>query len=481
MQFLDYTVLALYFCALLFIGYRSNKRQNDVDDYYVGGRSIGKFPLAALWMSSWVGGAAIVGSADKSFEVGVSSFWYSLSIFCGFIIFGIVGAARIKAMGDKHHHLTYADLIEQRYDSRTRIVSTLTTVAAYMGYIAGQLLGAAQIIAAISDIPLGWAFIIATTVTIGYTSIGGFFAVEKTDRFQALLVIIGISAVTVPLTWNELGGLHRLTTELPPEMYDWGNWGWGTILAMTTSMILTFFTSQDSYTRCYAAQDGNIARTGTLYAALAALAISASICFLGMSSKVLYPDGAGGAAALVNLIMNLLPIGLKGLLLVAILSAIMSTADTCILCASANLTRDIYQRYVNPDVSKEKILRMGIASSVIVGVTGALVGWYFKDVMALLIMAYTFNSAGMFIPTIAVFFWKRATAEGAFWSMSLALATVAAWYVGQAVLPESGLFAIDPVWPGLLVSASVFFALPLVQENGQAKAVAMAEARRESA
>ncbi|MFW5488851.1 MAG: sodium:solute symporter family protein [Desulfovibrio sp.] len=459
MQFVDYAVLVAYFCALLFIGYRGNKKHTGAEDYYVGGRSQGALSLMALWMSSWVGGAAIMGSAEKSFSMGITFLWYPLSMFCGFIIFGLTFAGRIKRLGDKYSHITYPDLIEQRYDSRTRIVSTVTTILAYIGYTASQLLGAAHIINSITGLGLGLAFVVATSVTILYTSVGGFFAVERTDRFQALLMILGLTVVAVPLTLNDLGGFSRLTTELPDSYFQMGTWGWGTIAAMFISMVLTFFTSMDGYTRCYAAKSERSARNGTLLAAFFVLVVSGSICFLGMSSKVLFPNAAGGTTALVTLIIKLFPVGLKGLILVAILSAIMSTADTCILCASANLTRDIYHRYINPNAPQKRILRLSMVSSFVVGITGALIGWYSKDIMALLIMTFTVNSAGLFVPTVGVFLWKWASARAAFWSMTLSLVVVVAWYVGQALFPLNPLLAVDPVWPGLLMSVGVFFTL----------------------
>ena len=419
----------------------------------------------ALWMSSWVGGAAIMGSAEKSFSMGITFLWYPLSMFCGFIVFGLTFAARVKRLGDKHRHITYPDLIEQRYDSRTRIVSTVTTILAYIGYTASQLLGAAHIITSITGLTLGMSFVVATSVTIVYTSMGGFFAVERTDRFQALLMLLGVTVVAVPLTLNALGGVSRLTTELPASYFEMGTWGWGTIAAMFISMVLTFFTSMDGYTRCYAAKSERSARNGTLLAAFFVLVVSGSICFLGMSSKVLFPNASGGTSALVTLIISVFPLGLKGLILVAILSAIMSTADTCILCASANLTRDIYQRFVNPNASQKKILQLSILSSFLVGITGALIGWYSKDIMSLLIMTFTINSAGLFIPTVGVFLWKWASARAAFWSMSLSLLVVVGWYICQAVLPDSGLLSIDPVWPGLLVSIGVFFTLAIKEHR----------------
>ncbi|MBG0790057.1 MAG: sodium:solute symporter family protein [Desulfovibrionaceae bacterium] len=461
MEPVDYIVLALYFCTLLVIAVYANKKQKTTEDYYVGGRGVGTLPLAALWMSSWVGGAAIMGTAEKSFEIGISSLWYPLSMFSGFIFFALIFAGRIKLLGDRHRHITYPDLIEQRYDTKVRLVSTVTTILAYVGYTASQLLSAAHIITSITGIELGYSFIVATAVTVIYTSLGGFFAVEKTDRFQTLLVIVGVSAVATPLTWNALGDASRLGAELPADFFQFGSWGWGAIVAMFISMVLTFFTSMDSYTRCFAARSVRSARNGTLLAALIVLCLSVSICFLGMSARILIPDGTDGSSTLIRLIMYVFPAGVKGLMLVTILSAIMSTADTCILCASANLTRDVYQRFVNPDAPQARVMRISICSSILVGVVGALVGWYSKSIINLLIMTFTINSAGLFLPTLGVFFWKRASSRAAFWSMSVSLVTVIAWYLGRGAFPDNALFAIDPVWPGLLASALLFFPLSL--------------------
>ena len=476
MAVVDYCVLALYFVGLLYIGYAANKKQNDIDDYYVGGRNVGTLSLMTLWLSSWVGGASIVGTAEKSYQVGISSLWYTCSLFVGFLVFAWTFAGRVKKLGDKHNHLTYPDIIEQRYDSKARMMSTITTILAYIGYVASQLLSAAFIINSITGLSTGMSFLIATTVTIVYTAIGGFFAVERTDMIQAFLVFFGLSMIAVPLTGYHLGDISTLVDKLPAEHFGIGSWGWGTIAALFCSTVMTFFTSMDSYTRCYAAKDARSARNGTVLAGLLVLVISGSICFLGMSAKAIIPETDGGTTALIALIMYLFPAGIKGLMLVAILSALMSTADSCILVASANITRDIYQRFINPDASEKKILRLSIMSTAAVGISGALIGWFFKDVMSLMLMTFTVNSAGLFIPTIGIFLWKWATPRAAFWSMSLSLVTVVGWYIGQAVAPDASWFAIDPLWPGLAVSVGVFFSLSFARKRAGNMASAALEA-----
>lgn len=87
--------------------------------------------------------------------------------------------------------------------------------------------------------------------------------------------------------------------------------------------------------------------------------------------------------------------------------------------------------------------------------------WYIGDIIGLLFMAFTINSASLFLPTLGAYFWKRSTERAAFWSIALSLATVLTWYLGRECLPGVALFSIDPVWPGLALSAVLFFSLSL--------------------
>ena len=105
--------------------------------------------------------------------------------------------------------------------------------------------------------------------------------------------------------------------------------------------------------------------------------------------------------------VELFPHGLKGLVLIGVLSAIMSTADISVLTGSASLTKDIYQRYFHPEASEKTLMRVGLAASLLVGVLGAVFGWFTQDIMNILLITFTINSAGLFLPTIGAFFWKK--------------------------------------------------------------------------
>lgn len=200
----------------------------------------------------------------------------------------------------------------------------------------------------------------------------------------------------------------------PASFFDLGAWGWPTIAALGLSTVMSFFHEQVSYTAAIAAKDARTRRTGTIYAAVLVLIIAGASTFLGMAGKLILPDLASSNNVIAALVVELFPHGLKGLVLIGVLSAIMSTADISVLTGSASLTKDIYQRYFHPEASEKTLMRVGLAASLFVGVLGAVFGWFTQDIMNILLITFTINSAGLFLPTIGAFFWKKSCSAGAF-------------------------------------------------------------------
>ncbi|QRN86386.1 sodium:solute symporter family protein [Clostridia bacterium] len=450
MSFIDSTIIVVYLVVLLCVGVYANKRQNDMVDYYVAGKSAGVFSITSLWLSSWIGGAAIMGCSAKAFEMGITAMWFVGANAIGCLLFAFTFSGIIKRIGDNLNQLTYPDFIESRYDSRSRVIATITTIVAYIAYTSSQLVAAGSILHILTGLDLGWSFVIATIIIVVYTSIGGFKAVTYTDWIQFILLIVGVVLVGVPLVTSQMGGISAIGT-LPDSYFDIGAWGWPTIISMTVAQIFTFYTSMDSYTRCFAAKDEKTAVKGTVYAAIGIVIIALSTTYLGLAAKVLMPNFEAGNSLLTTLIIRSYPVGIKGLALVGILSAVMSTADICILTASANVTNDIYKRYINKNASQRVLLKVGIASSLVIGTFSAIMAWKMMDIINILFVAFTINSAGLFVPTILGVFWKKGTSRASFISMTLSLVTVLVWY-GASSLGLAGIFSAPPLWPGLAVS-----------------------------
>lgn len=226
-------------------------------------------------------------------------------------------------------------------------------------------------------------------------------AVVFTDWVQVALLLAGV-VLGVPFAAKAMGGLDAVAV-LPESYFDIGAWGWPTIIAFCLSTVMSFYTTMDSYTRCMSAKTPAAAKKGGLLAAVVILPIALCATYEGMAAKVIMPELPQGMNAMTGLILNTFPVGIKGLVIVGILAAIMSSADIAIITGSANITRDIYQRYIDKNVSEKTTMRLGFASSLLIGLVAALLAWYEQDIMNVLLITFTILSAGLFVPTVMGF------------------------------------------------------------------------------
>lgn len=413
MDIIDIIIILAYLGFMLYLGFYVSKKQKNMEDFYLGGKRIGTFSMMCLWLSSWVGGASIIGTAANAYSMGITAFWYVGAMCFGFAIFGLTFTKLIKKVGDKFSHITYPDLIEDRYDSRCRIVSIITTILANIAYNAGQLVAAGSILYTFTGWNISFCIILSAIIVSIYTATGGLLAVTYTDVSQTIL-IVGSLIIAAPFVYDASGGLTNLQSQLPQSYFDIGAWGTSMILGLIVSITLTFFTSMDSYTRCFAAKDEKAARNGTLLAILGTGGIAFTATYLGMAGKVIFPNLADASSILPKLISDLLPIGIKGIMLIGIISALMSTSDISTLTASANITRDIYQRFINPSADDKTLLKMSALSSIFIGILSTIMALKMMNIVNILYIAFTINSAGLFLPTISIFFWKRGHSKSAF-------------------------------------------------------------------
>lgn len=468
MKLLDLAIILIYLVSMLFVGIYANRKQKSMEDYYVAGRQSGAFPIMCLWMSAWIGGASITGTASKAYDMGITAVWYVLIIVIGMILFAVIMTKPVKRISDRMQSITFPDFIESRYDSKTRLATTVTTIIAYIAYSASQFVAGAAILHALVGWPMWVCFVATTAVIVLYTSIGGFLAVIYTDMAQMLLLVLGIVCLAVPISINLMLKDGLSFSALPENFFDLGAWGWPTIIALGVSTVFSFFTSMDSYTKVFSARDEHTAYKGMMLAAATGIVIALASTFLGLFSRLALPNLASSSGCLASLIMEKFPTGVKGIVLVAILSAIMSTGDVSVLTASSNITRDIYQRYINPAASDKRLMRLSIISSVLIGAVSALFAWYKQDIVDVLFIAFTINSAGLFLPTVCGLFWKRSNSAAACTSIVSALVISVIWFAGSA-LTDWAVFRIDALWPAFIVSAVLFLIITLTGKQSEAE------------
>ena len=462
----DAIIIVVYFAVMAVMGIIAYRRNKTSEDFFVAGKSMGTFSLAAMWLSSWIGGSSIVGTSTDAYNLGVTGGWYVTILAVGCAVFGLTFSKVTKTLGDKLKNITYPGLIMSRYDRVSSDIVIICYFLANVGFLASQLVAMGSMLTTITGWSASTCFIISTVITIAYSAIGGLMAIKYTTWIQFILIVLGTVVLGIPLSAKAMGGFSQLQT-LPPEWFDIGRRGWPTILALGVSSVFSFFTSMDSYTRCFAAKNERVARDGALWAGLGVFFIAIGATIMGMAAKVLLPELPEGSSAYAALVAKFFPVGISGLVLVGVFAAIMSTGVVCVNCCSANISVDIYKERIKPDAPDRSVMVLGIISSLLVGVVGALLAWWKYDIIELLLLAFTFQASALFFPTVFGVLWKKPTAKASSVSMIVSLAVVLLWLVGDG-FGWGGIFTIDALWPGLLSSGVVFFAMTLAGKPTEA-------------
>ena len=191
---------------MLLLGLLAMRKNKSTDDYFVAGNQLGTFSLAAMWMSSWICGASIVGTATDGYNLGISGGWYVFILAIGTFLFGMTFTKLVKRLGAKLKDITYPALITSRYDNRTGILVIVCTFLAGIGFLASQLVALASMLATMTGWDVFTCFIIGTVVTVAYSAIGGILAITYTTWVQFILIILGTVVLGIPLSAKAMGG-----------------------------------------------------------------------------------------------------------------------------------------------------------------------------------------------------------------------------------------------------------------------------------
>ena len=416
---LDWGVIGLYFLAIVRITwYCVRKNRDTADDYFLAGRNLGWFIVAASIFSSNIGSEHLVGLAGSGCTDGVAMAHYELHAWCLLVLAWVFVPFYARSMV-----FTMPEFLERRYSPAARWVLSIISLVAYIvtkiavGIFAGGIVFAVllpEIELSVGSLVLDsfWIGSFAVIIMTGlYTVLGGLRAVAYTDTLQTIVFIIGAIMVTV-FGLIELGGWHELRAICGSEMFNlwkplvpagveatWtpvkesGRIAWyfndkfpwlGMLFCAPISGLWYWCTDQYIVQRALAAPNETTARRGSIGAALMKLLpvfvfiIPGMICFAlakqghpGLGGLV--KDGAPVAdecqAAFPLMVKHILPIGLRGLVVAGLLSALMSSLAGVFNACSTLFTMDLYKK-LRPNASQHQFVwvgRIATAAMVLIG------------------------------------------------------------------------------------------------------------------
>jgi len=394
------TIIAIYFLAIVGIGVWSKRRAGSQNGFFVAHRQ-GTLPLiTGSLIATAIGGSALIVTSKLGFELGLPGAWWLLVGSIGLVFLGMFFARKVRGAA----LYTLPALVEKQYGHRVSLAAAILIVIAWVGVVAGQIVAAGSFLSILGiGSPTFWV-VIFTAVVVGYTILGGQFSIIRTDVFQAPIFFVGIFIV-LALVFSHVGGLEGLKASLPLSYFSFPTsptFDWKMLLSFLILVGATYIVGPDMYSRLFCAKEEKTAQQSAILAAFLFIPLAFAITLIGMSAKVLYPQIMPGDA-FPQIISGVLSPGLSGLVIAAVIAALMSSADTCLLSQSVILTEDIIKR-VYPVLDERKTVLLTRLSLIGLGFVALGLALTLKTVYESLLFAYTVFTCGLVVPVIAGFY-----------------------------------------------------------------------------
>jgi SSS family solute:Na+ symporter/sodium/proline symporter len=412
----------------------------DHADFLVAGRKLPWPVLVFTLLSSWIGAGSLFAGGENACRNGFAALWQPAGGWLGLIlIWRIAGRARRFAQ------FTVPDLLETRYNTAARVLSTVAIVIAYTVITSYQIKGGGDILHLIfPTLERTTGMYLITFFVIVFTAAAGMASVAYLDLVIGMLVT-GIVIVSVPVLLHGAGGWEGVRRSLPASHFQvLGDLSLSQALGFTLPTMLLMIGNQGMYQKFFSARserDAKYAVSGWIVGTLVLETLIIMVAVIG--SARFHPDNP---REIIPTTARLgLPPLLGALLLGGVFAKIISTANNYLFSPASNIIHDVYQRFINPRASERKNLLVSRLVVVALGIFALLQAAQFESILRAALYAYTVYGAAVTPAVMAVFFWKRTTTAGAICSIALGTVITVVWNLANVQL-------MDAVYPALAVS-----------------------------
>lgn len=439
-----------YLVFLFFFGLRVSRRLKREEDFLVAGRTLTAPVLVWTLLASWIGSGDIFSVSDLSYNHGYSSLIGSSGGWLGIIVVFFI-AGKVRRFGQ----FTVPDILEARYNKWARILATITTIIAYVTIVSYQFRGGGWVLNIITEgrITEKQGIILVAIFVITYTLLAGMLSVAYLDIFNGLIMLGGIF-LALPFLIQHVGGMDYIAANVTPREHSFlGNMTWIQALGYFVPTLLLALGNGNMYQRFFSAKDEREAKKSVIGWILGVIILGVvlqSLAVVGSSYfKGLEPQEAGKIILFVA--HKGVPVAVGCALMAAIMAIIISTANSFLLVPATNVIRDVYQRFINPDLPDKKMILYSRLTVIVLGLIAYSLISFFPRILDAAYAAYTVYGAGITPALMAVFFWKRATAWAGVLSILGGMATTVIWEITNKILGHLP-FGVPAVYPALVLS-----------------------------
>lgn len=425
-------LLLIYTVALTAFGVWIGRRVRGAADFFVAGRKLTWPLVGGTILAANIGAGTTVGTAGVAYRDGISAWWWNGSAGIGTLILALWIGPKLWQFASDRGHLTLGDYLEDRYSATVRGIVAGLLLIGTLAILAGQLIAGAAILGAIAGTPRWLGVAIGGIAMTIYFTAGGLLSSAWVNAVQLVVMIVGL-AVALPMVLNHVGGFAAISVApgVAPTFWDpmysiGGMSGWAMLILLTPGFIISPGLVQKSY----GAESVRALRIGVAVAGIVQLLFSFLPVLLGMAARVTHPGIASSNDVLPTLLANDLPVYIGALALAAVFSAEVSTCDAILFMLSTSSSKDLYQRFVNPSATPERILAVARIAGLAGGVAGMLLAIKLATVVDALRIFYSLMGTTLFVPVLGSLLFPRARAIDALTAIVCGVGSLLAVYFG---------------------------------------------------
>ncbi len=447
---------------MLAVGAHFCKRNESLSDYLIGDRQLNKWVTSMSAQASDMSGWLLLGLPGYAYLQGLEAVWIALGLGIGTYLNWKWVAYRLRRFTEAAGNaITLPDYFANRFDDHNkslRVLSALFILVFFLIYTAAGFVAGAKLFESVFGLPYHSALIIGVVVIISYTALGGFMAVSWTDFFQGIIMFFAI--ITVPMIGiHALGGFEKTAQAwqtVSPGFMNLTTHGNGEPLTGISIISLMawgigYFGQPHILTRFMAIRSPKEIKPARHIAMVWVIISLTCAVVVGMIGRVYLPETLSESESekvFMLLIDQLTHPIIGGILLAAVLAAIMSTADSQLLVTSSALTEDLYRVIIRPTASEKELVRVSRGTVVIVAVLACVIALK-PDSSVLGLVSYAWAGFGATFGPLVLFslYWKRMSRNGALAGIIGGGITVLIWKQLRG-----GIFELYEILPGFIVS-----------------------------
>ncbi|QQN40095.1 sodium/proline symporter PutP [Acinetobacter sp. CS-2] len=445
-----------YIVAMIAIGLLAYRATANFSDYILGGRRLGSFVTALSAGASDMSGWLLMGLPGAIYLSGLPEMWIAIGLIIGAWLNWLLVAGRLRVHTEvQHNALTLPDYFSNRFNDQKkilRVASAFIILIFFAIYCASGMVAGARLFENMFDLSYSTALWISAIATISYVFIGGFLAVSWTDTIQASLMIFALllTPIVTILSFSDLSQMTLALEAARPQAMDiMGDLSFVAVMSLL-AWGLGYFGQPHILVRFMAADSvksiPNARRIGMTWMTLC-LGGAVAAGFFGIAYFQQHPELAGAVTAnpetvFMELTKILFNPWIAGIVLAAILAAVMSTLSCQLLVCSSTLTEDFYKSFLRKNATQKELVWVGRLMVLLIALLAIwMAGNPESKVLGLVAYAWAGFGAAFGPLIILSLFWRRMTLNGALAGMLVGAVVVILW---KNLLGNTGVYEIIP-------------------------------------